>query len=61
MSMRKWVRGMAHAKATRKGYAHVNKRYGNLGSYFSQNWREIANDTDRNARRQPRYKKGVRR
>jgi len=47
MSMRKWVRGMAHAKAERKGYVHVNKRYGNHESYFARNWRKIANDKAR--------------
>ena len=44
MSMRKWVRGMAHAKAFRKGMGNVNKSYGGNGSYFSKHWRELAKD-----------------
>lgn len=41
MSMRKYVRGMAHAKLERRGIHGVNKPlYGK--SYFARNWRKVA-------------------
>lgn len=46
MSMRTWVRKMAHAKAEKAGVEHVNKRQIRDGkiypSKFALNWRDFA-------------------